>query len=105
MYDMKENQIATDSRPKRAFNGIERGYTCNDPDHLLDMLKALKDLQNDAALSHALQVAPPIISKIRNGRMNISPGMLLRIHDVFGIPLADLRKLLTEEHVPDSGRG
>ena len=42
-----------------------------DPNNLLTgMIKILK-LKNDAALSRALEVAPPVISKIRHGRLEL----------------------------------
>ena len=42
-----------------------------DPNNLLTgMIKILK-LKNDAALSRALEVAPPVISKIRHGRLPV----------------------------------
>ena len=37
-----------------------------DPSHLLDTLRERMQLKNDAALSRLLEVAPPVISKIRH---------------------------------------
>jgi hypothetical protein len=65
-----------------------------DPDKLLDaMLKKLK-LKNDAALSRALEVAPPIISKIRHRRLPVAASILIRMHEVSNLPIAELRELL-----------
>jgi hypothetical protein len=38
------------------------------PNHLLDILLGKMQLKNDAALSRMLEVAPPVISKIRHHR-------------------------------------
>ncbi len=34
---------------------------------ILDVLKEKYDLKNDAAIAKALEIAPPIVSRIRNG--------------------------------------
>ena len=41
-----------------------------DPNRLLDTLIRHLNLKNDAALSRALEVAPPVISKIRHFGFN-----------------------------------
>lgn len=45
-------------------------------------LKGL-ELKNDAALSRALEVAPPVISKFRNARLNIGDCFLARVQEAF----------------------
>ena len=70
---------------------LQAGY---DPNHLLDaMLDKLK-LKNDAALSRALEVAPPVISKIRHRRLPVGASMLIRMHEVSDLSVAELRELL-----------
>jgi plasmid maintenance system antidote protein VapI len=59
-------------------------------DHLLDKHGVL----NDAALSRALEVAPPVISKHRHGRIPVGPTMILKVYDKFDISIEDIRKLL-----------
>ena len=69
----------------------QAGY---DPNHLLDaMLERLK-LKNDAALSRALEVAPPVISKIRHRRLPVGASMLIRMPEVSDLSVAELRDLL-----------
>ncbi len=41
------------------------------PNHLLDILLGKMQLKNDAALSRLLEVAPPVISKIRHHRLPV----------------------------------
>jgi plasmid maintenance system antidote protein VapI len=61
---------------------------------LLDKVKELYSIKNDAQLSRTLDVPPPTISKIRAGKVNVSADMILRIHETLGMPVADIRALL-----------
>jgi plasmid maintenance system antidote protein VapI len=64
------------------------------PDNLLDTLIERLHLKNDAALSRALEVAPPIISKIRHRRLPVGASLLIRMHEVSGLSIADMRQLM-----------
>jgi plasmid maintenance system antidote protein VapI len=61
---------------------------------ILDVLKEKYDLKNDAAIAKALDIAPPIVSRIRNGKSNVSAEIILKIHETFGMPVADIKALL-----------
>ena len=50
------------------------------PDKLLDALLDRLVLKNDAALARALEVAPPVISKIRHRRLPVGASILIRMH-------------------------
>lgn len=65
-----------------------------DPDHLLNILRTKMQLKNDAALSRTLEVAPPIISKIRHRRLPVGASLLIRMHEVTGLSISDLRALM-----------
>lgn len=65
-----------------------------DPNHLLDILIGKLQLKNDAALARALEVAPPVISKIRHHRLPVGASMLIRMHEVTGMSVRDLRDLM-----------
>ncbi len=65
------------------------------PDNLLDAIIAKLKLKNDAALSRALDVAPPVISKIRHRTLPIGATILLRMHDVSNFSIRELRALMT----------
>lgn len=69
----------------------EREYN---PDRLLDALIDHLGLKNDAALSRALEVAPPVISKIRHRRLPVGAALLIRMHEVSDLTIRDLRYLL-----------
>lgn len=64
------------------------------PNHLLDILIGKLNLKNDAALSRALEVAPPVISKVRHHRLAVGATLLIRMHEVSGISIRDLRALM-----------
>ena len=65
-----------------------------DPDNLLDSLLKKLELKNDAALSRLLEVAPPVISKIRHRRLPVGASMLIRLHEVTDMSVAQLREIL-----------
>jgi plasmid maintenance system antidote protein VapI len=64
------------------------------PDNLLDTLLSKLNLKNDAALSRALEVAPPVISKIRHRRLPVGASMLIRMHEVSELSIRELRDLM-----------
>ena len=65
-----------------------------DPGYLLDTVIRRLGLKNDAALARRLEVAPPVISKTRNGQLAVGASMLLRLHEVTEISIKDLRALM-----------
>jgi hypothetical protein len=65
-----------------------------DPNNLLDSLIEKLHLKNDAALSRALEVAPPVISKIRHRRLPVGASLLIRMHEVSDLSIRDLRVLM-----------
>jgi hypothetical protein len=65
-----------------------------DPNNLLDSLINKLNLKNDAALSRALEVAPPVISKIRHRRLPVGASLLIRMHEVSDLSIRDLRVLM-----------
>ncbi|TWI69524.1 hypothetical protein IP91_00593 [Pseudoduganella lurida] len=71
--------------------GIDEAYN---PGRLLDALAERLGAKNDAALSRALEVAPPVLSKIRHGRLPVGATILLRMHEASGIAIRELRDLM-----------
>jgi hypothetical protein len=65
-----------------------------DPNNLLESLIERLNLKNDAALSRALEVAPPLISKIRHRRLPVGASLLIRMHEVSKLSIRDLRELM-----------
>lgn len=68
-----------------------------DPNRVLDAIIAKLRLKNDAALSRLLEVAPPVISKIRHNTLPIGATILLRMHEVSDISIGELRELMIKE--------
>ena len=65
-----------------------------DPNRLLDAIIAKLRLKNDAALSRVLEVAPPVISKIRHNTLPIGATLLLRMHEESEFSIRELRELM-----------
>src|SRR5690606_15898974 len=76
---------------KKELEPGQRGY---DPDFLLESLIGKLNLKNDAALSRALEVSPPMISKIRHRRLPVTASLLIRMHEVSNLSIQELRALL-----------
>lgn len=68
-----------------------------DPNRLLDAIIDRLGLKNDAALSRALEVAPPLISKIRHRRLPVGASMLIRMHEVTDLSVRELRDLMGDK--------
>ena len=65
-----------------------------DPNTLLDTLIKTLGIKNDAALSRALEVAPPVISKIRHKILPVGPSLLIRMHEESGLSIREIRNLM-----------
>lgn len=64
------------------------------PNRLLDFLIDKLGLKNDAALCRVLEVAPPVISKIRHMRLPVGASMLIRMHEVSDMSIRELRDVM-----------
>ena len=62
-----------------------------DPEQFLNAIINLLNLKNDAALAIALDIAPPVISRIRNRKLPIGAVMLLRISVLTDLPIREIR--------------
>ncbi|HWW04706.1 hypothetical protein [Collimonas sp.] len=70
---------------------------------LLDAVRAKLGLKNDAALSRCLKVRPPVISKIRHGRLSVGASLLITIHETCDLSIAELKSFLKhEDRSPES---
>lgn len=72
--------------------------TAEDVEKMNNFLNGLRDQtdrKNDAALSRALEVAPPVISKIRHGRLPIGASLLIRMYEVTDIAIRELKAIAT----------
>jgi len=65
-----------------------------DANPLLNHLIGHLRLKNDAALARELETPPPVLSKLRHGRMTLGATLLVRMHEVSQIPIKELRELM-----------
>lgn len=65
-----------------------------DANPLFDAVIERLSLRNDAALCRKIETLPPVISKIRHGRLPLGPALLIRMHEVSGIPIREMRRLM-----------
>ncbi|MGZ3237962.1 MAG: hypothetical protein ACXWIN_00395 [Burkholderiaceae bacterium] len=72
-----------------------------DPNKLLDALIEKMSLKNDAALSRHLEVAPPVISKVRHRKLSVGASLLIRMHEVSGLSIRELRDLMGDQRGKD----
>ena len=63
------------------------------PNKLLDTLIERLQLKNDAELCRVLEVQPPIISKIRHGKLAVGATILLRMHEKSDLSIKELKEL------------
>lgn len=61
---------------------------------LLDATRRKLRLRSDSALASAIGVSPSYVSKVRHGKIPISSTTLLRIHEVTGWSIANLRAIM-----------
>lgn len=79
---------------KGQIKSNSREYPRTGGNRLLDHLRAEMRLKNDAALAARLSVDQPIISKIRYSTRNVSNSFILRVHEISGMPVKDIRAIL-----------
>lgn len=70
---------------------MQNQYNAN---NLLDKLIADLALKNDAALARTLQVAPPVISKLRHGSLKVGHMILCKASEVTDLSVRQLRKIM-----------
>jgi plasmid maintenance system antidote protein VapI len=83
------------NQPKEEIMTTKKSQTTKlNPNNLLDALIKKLHLKNDAALSRTLEVAPPVVSKIRHGRLPVGASMLIRMHELTELSIRELRALM-----------
>lgn len=60
----------------------------------IDLLIDTMTLKNDASLSRVLEVAPPVISKIRHGRSPVGASLLISAHEESGLSIREMKDVL-----------
>jgi plasmid maintenance system antidote protein VapI len=60
---------------------------------LLDELQSRFEIKNDRHLAAKLDISTPVVSRVRNGKCAVSAEIMIRIHEVFGLPIAEIKEL------------
>lgn len=76
---------------KADFSGAVQHYN---PSLLLDTLTKKLLLRNDAMLARILCINAPVLSKIRTRKSPVSAALLIRMHEVCGLEVRELRRLM-----------
>ncbi len=64
------------------------------PNMLFDVLLATFGLDDDEALGSVLHIGAPLIRRIRCGQVPVDPLLLLRMNELSGISVRELRRLM-----------
>lgn len=62
---------------------------------LLDLAAEMLKAKNDAQLSRALAVAPPVISKVRHARLPVGAVLIIKIHETTGMAVREIKSYIT----------
>jgi hypothetical protein len=90
---MLDHSVEITTFPAVEYHGTVALADSYDPDRLLDTLIDKLGLKNDAALSRALDVAPPVISKIRHRKIRIGASILIAMHEASELSIRQLKAL------------
>jgi len=67
------------------------------PHELFDFLIKECGLRSDASLAKALDVTPPSVSRMRNGKGKVTAEIILRIHKTTGLSVESIEAMLGEQ--------
>lgn len=67
------------------------------PHALFDAIMHDFNLKNDAALARALDLTPPVISKIRSRTRPLCASVMLKIHDATDWPIKKIKELCKDD--------
>jgi plasmid maintenance system antidote protein VapI len=67
------------------------------PNKLFDHLREMYGLKTDSQLAYLLSTRPPIISRIRNGALRITPALIIEIHEQTNMPIARIKEMCNEK--------
>lgn len=71
---------------------------------LFDAIKREFNLKNDAHLARQLKFTPPQISKVRARVLTCTDTLILRIHEVFGLTVQEIRHLIAKSENTESAQ-
>lgn len=68
-------------------------WEVNAPHKLFDYIREMYNLKTDAQLAHILNARRPMISKVRNRIVRITPALIIAVHEQTNIPIAKIKEM------------
>jgi len=84
------------------MSSAREGNPHYNPGNLLNTLQRVFNVRNDRQLAIRLDVAPPLLCKIRGGKLDAPPWLLIHLHEETNFTIQELRALMGD-HRPHSG--
>ena len=97
MNAMVENRPETGqptSAENISFEAAASQATERENAKLLDTAITRLGLKNDADLSRATKIAPPVFSKVRHRKLAVGPGLAIRLAEVAMISISEITNIL-----------
>lgn len=63
------------------------------PERLLDRIKKDNQLSTDSQLCDFLGIKSSVVSRVRNKRYGMSAELIIRIHDISGMPIRTIKEI------------
>lgn len=64
---------------------------------IIDYLRTEYSIKTDRELAKELDLSTPVISRIRNSKCGVSADVIIRIHEKFNIPIAEIKSLCSSD--------
>lgn len=61
--------------------------------NLLDYLQQTYGIKTDRELAAKIGLSTPVVSRIRNGKCGVSGDVMIKIHEVFDMPIKQIKEL------------
>lgn len=68
-------------------------WTVQKPHRLFDYIREMYNLKTDAELAHILSARTPMISRVRNGAVRMTPKLILEIHKQTKLPVEKIEEM------------
>lgn len=73
---------------------VKQVFSTDEANDIIDGLITHLGLKNDRHLCDAIDIPPPIISKVRNGHQPLGASIVVRFMDVADLSLAELKSFI-----------
>ena len=66
----------------------------------LEKIALLTEAKNDSDLARKLEVGAPLICRLKQGALPIGDSLILRVHEITGLPIREIKSLLGKPCFP-----